>query len=133
MLGDGRVGMATTVDGHLPERYAIADYAPPPPPTTRSKPARSRGLLAVRVFRPPIPVEVITHEVDGELQIAAINGDGDLSGETRLSSGPWKVQEGWWSSSPADRDYWDVELQRGGLYRVYRDEGRAWFIDARYD
>jgi protein ImuB len=133
MLGDGRVGMATTVDGHLPERYSIADYAPPPPPTTRSKPTKSRGLLAVRVFRPPIPVEVITREVDGELQIAAINGDGDISGETRLSSGPWKIQEGWWSSSPHDRDYWDVELLRGGVYRVYRDGGQTWFIDARYD
>jgi protein ImuB len=133
MLGDGRVGMATTVDGHLPERYAIADYAPPPPPTTRPKPAKSRGLLAVRVFRPPIPVEVITREVDGELQIAAINGDGDHTGETRVSSGPWRVQDGWWSPSPADREYWDVELLRGGVYRVYREAAALWFLDARYD
>lgn len=133
LLGDGRVGMATTVDGHLPERYAIADYAPPPPPTTRRKPAKSHGLLAVRVFRPPIPVEVITREVDGELQITAIHGDGDHTGETRLSSGPWRIQDGWWSSSPADREYWDVELIRGGVYRVYREAARSWFLDARYD
>jgi protein ImuB len=131
LLGDGRVGMAVPVDGHLPERYSIADYAPPPPPDARRKPSRSRGLLAVRVFRPPIPVEVMTREVDGELQIAAVNGHDEISGETRMSSGPWRVQEGWWSSTPADREYWDVELLRGGVYRMYRDGG--WFIDARYD
>ncbi len=133
LLGDGRVGMATTVDGHLPERYAVADYAPPPPPDQRRKPAKSRGLLAVRVFRPPIPVEVITREVDGEVQIARINGEGDHAGETRVSSGPWRIQEGWWADSPDEREYWDVELVRGGIYRVYRDAGASWFLDARYD
>jgi protein ImuB len=132
MLGDGRVGMATTVDGHLPERYAIADYAPPPPPDVRHQPARSRGLLAVRVFRPPIPVEVITREEEGETHIAAIHGDGDYAGEVRVSSGPWRIESSWWSEVPADREYWDAELTRGGVYRMYRDQG-TWFLDGRYD
>jgi protein ImuB len=134
LLGDGRIGMATAVDGHLPERYSIADYAPPSPPDTRRKPAKSRGLLAVRVFRPPIPVEVVTRQVDGETHIERINGDGDHTGSATMSSGPWKIQDGWWSTSPADREYWDVELVRGGVYRVYRESGvGGWFLDARYD
>jgi protein ImuB len=134
ILGDGRVGMATTVDGHLPDRFAIADFAPPPPPDTRRKPPKSRGLLAVRVFRPPLPVEVITREVDGEVQITAINGDGDHAGEVRISSGPWNIEDGWWSENAADRQYWDAELIRGGVYRFYRDcTSGAWFVDARYD
>ena len=134
LLGDGRIGMAMSVDGHLPERYSIADYAPPPPPDTRRKPAKSRGLLAVRVFRPPICVEVITRVVDGETRIDCINGDGDHTGSATMSSGPWKIQDGWWSTSPADREYWDVELSRGGVYRVYRETAAGeWFLDARYD
>jgi len=134
LLGDGRVGMATTVDGHLPERYGVAEYDPPPPPDTRRKPARSRGLLAVRVFRPPVPVEVITREADGETQIAAIQGEGDLSGSVRVSSGPWRIENGWWSDAPAAREYWDVELERGGVYRVYQGGATTdWFVDARYD
>lgn len=132
ILGDGRVGMAMAVDGHLPERYAIADYAPPPPPDTRLKPHKSRGLLAVRVFRPPLPVEVITRQVDGETQISAIHGEGDHTGQARVSSGPWRLEAGWWSDTPADRSYWDVELERGGIYRVYQG-GEEWFVDARYD
>jgi hypothetical protein len=149
---------------------------------------KSRGLLAVRVFRPPIPIEVITRpsrsDEPGEVQIQSIssvqeNGpptadrgpqsavcegggpqDGgrryeplepapsrsarqqrvevgapaDIGGAVRLCSGPWRVEEGWWTEVPADRDYWDVELLRGGIYRLYRDGGTdGWFIDARYD
>jgi protein ImuB len=134
LLGDNRVGMAMAVDGHLPERYELADYAPPPPPQTRRLPQQSRGLLAARVFRPPVAVEVITRQSDGATQIASINGEGDLTGPVRMSSGPWRVESGWWSDAPAAREYWDVELERGGIYRVYQAAPATdWFVDARYD
>ena len=134
ILGDGRVGMAMSVDGHLPERYAIADYAPPPPPDTRRKAPKSRGLLTVRVFRPPMPVEVITRQNGDETHIASIQGEGDVSGSVRVSSGPWRIESGWWSDAPAAREYWDVELERGGIYRVYQASTTTeWFVDARYD
>ncbi|HYC61739.1 MAG TPA: DNA polymerase Y family protein [Thermoanaerobaculia bacterium] len=134
LLGEDRVGMAMPVDGHLPERYDIGDYAPPPPPDARRKPQKSRGLLAVRVFRPPVAVEVITLGNDGETRITAINGEGDVSGPVRVSSGPWRVEDGWWSDAPAAREYWDVELERGGIYRVYQSATSSeWFVDARYD
>jgi hypothetical protein len=42
------------------------------------------------------------------------------------------VEEGWWSDAPAAREYWDVELERGGVYRVYQS-GPDWYVDARYD
>ncbi len=131
LLGDGRIGMATTVDGHLPERYSIADYAPPAPPDARKKPPRSRGLLAVRVFRPPIPVEVITRVVGGEMQIERIEGDGDVSGPVRISSGPWRIEDGWWKDAPAAREYWDVEVG-ASVYRVFQTS-EGWRVDARYD
>ena len=132
LLGDDRVGMAMAVDGHLPDRYAIGEYAPPPPPTTRRKPDKSRGLLAVRVFRPPVPVEVITRECDGETQIAALEGEGDLSGPVRASSGPWRIESSWWSDAPASREYWDVELE-GGMFRLCQAETGGWMVDARYE
>ena len=132
LLGDDRVGMAMSVDGHLPERYALGDYAPPPPPTTRAQPRKSRGLLAVRVFRPPIPVEVTTRIQDGETQIAAIRGEGSLSGSVRMSSGPWRVESSWWADAPAAREYWDVELD-GGVYRVFEAATGGWVVDATYE
>jgi protein ImuB len=157
MLGDGRVGMPMTVDGHLPERYAIGDFSPPPPPDIRRTPARARGLLAVRTFRPPIPIEVTTRQTEGDdLQIASIrsiekeNSDPqpptpnsrtrlevgtkiDIAGTVRICSGPWRIEEGWWSERPDIREYWDVELERGGVYRLFRGAETEWFVDARYE
>ena len=137
ILGEGRVGMPMTIDGHLPDRYGIGDYNPPPPPDMKRKPRKSRGLLAVRVFRPPIPIEVITRpsrdNEPGQLQIERLNGEGDISGEVQTSSGPWHIESGWWSTTPAAREYWDVELSRGGSYRVYREcEASLWFVEAGY-
>ncbi len=157
ILGDGRVGMPTTVDGHLPERYAINVFSPPPPPDVRRSPARARGLLAVRTFRPPVPIEVTTREVEGDdVQIATIRsladvvsdtrppapdarprveagGKIEIAGTVRICSGPWRVEEGWWSDRPDIREYWDVELERGGVYRVFRGGVSEWFVDARYE
>jgi protein ImuB len=157
ILGDGRVGMPMTVDGHLPERYAINVFSPPPPPDVRRTPARARGLLALRTFRPPIPIEVTTREAQGDdMQIATIRsladvisdtrppapdsrprveagGKVEIAGTVRICSGPWRVEEGWWSDRPDIREYWDVELERGGVYRVFRGSAAEWFVDARYE
>ncbi|HEX4440313.1 MAG TPA: hypothetical protein VH854_09605, partial [Thermoanaerobaculia bacterium] len=57
-----------------------------------------------------------------------------IAGRVRVASGPWSLEEGWWTESPVDRDYWDVELSEGGLYRIYRERrGGAWFADGIYD
>lgn len=134
LLGDDRVGMAMAVDGHLPDRYAIGTYAPPPPPDTRRKPKAGRSLVAARVFRPPLPVEVLTRMHEGELEISELRADGDACGSVRISSGPWRIESSWWSDAPDAREYWDVELDRGGVYRIYQaTPSTEWFIDARYD
>jgi protein ImuB len=159
MLGADRIGMALTVDGHLPDRFDIAAFDPPPPPDVQRAPRRSRGLLAVRTFRPPLPVEVTMHDGDddGPPRIAAIRasspeeepsraaaGNGrtrvetgkklEIAGHVRVASGPWAVEEGWWRDLPAAREYWDVELIEGGVYRMYRSaSGTGWFLDAGYD
>ncbi len=220
LLGEGHVGMPVAVDGHLPDRFGIGPFAPPPPPDMKRAPKKSCGLLAVRIFRPPIPIEVVTRpsrpDEPGQIQIQSIrsltaasaaagaprvSADGlrapvmsrapadalhapagvsrtsadasrgpanaspvaaaidapdrryepldmtgarrprvevgsttEIEGSIRVSSGPWRIEEEWWTGAPADRDYWDIELHRGGVYRVYRDEiANGWFIDARYD
>jgi protein ImuB len=133
MLGEDRVGMPMTVDGHLPDRYAIGDFAPPPPPDMTRAPKKSRGLLAVRVFRPPIPIEVVTRpsrdDEPGVLQIEALEGHDDINGVVRMSSGPWQAEEGWWRQTPDAREYWDVEIDCG-TYRIFQNNG--WFVAARY-
>jgi len=40
----------------------------------------------------------------------------------------------WWTPDPYDREYYDVELTDGGLYRVYREgPDHRWLADGMYD
>jgi hypothetical protein len=70
------------------------------------------------------------------LQVRSTAGDSRLriDGRVRVAAGPWRMEEGWWSDEPVERDYWDVELIGGGLYRVYRDRRSGeWWADGVYD
>ncbi len=148
-LGPDRVGSPRLVDGHLPERVGAVPFDPPPPPKQRLAPRRGRGLLAVRVLRPPILLEVIVesrqpqvsaeaplHGGDGRpVSVASENGATPrIQGLVRVAAGPWGLEEGWWKDEPVARDYWDVELSGGGLYRIFCDRVTAeWYADGIYD
>ena len=55
-------------------------------------------------------------------------------GQTRsAASGPWSLEERWWSRRPVEREYWDVELDDGGIYRIYKDREDDWYTDGIYD
>jgi protein ImuB len=140
LLGPGRVGAPSALDGYRPERFALVPFAPPPPPATRKTPRTGRGLLSVRVLRPPVPLEVLLEDERPTSLRALAPADGggrpalDVAGAVRVASGPWRLEEGWWQEAPAFRTYWDVELSGGGLYRVFHDEsGGEWFADGVYD
>lgn len=144
-LGPDRVGAPLIVDSHLPEAFASEDFDPPPTPSPR--PPRSRGLLAVRVLRPPTPLEVIVEEgkdpasstgTEGSsrpVSLSSLSGAKPrLQGLVRVASGPWELEEGWWKKEGVRREYWDVEISGGGLYRIFRDcSGGDWYADGVYD
>ncbi len=141
VLGPQRVGAPVATDGHRPEAFRLVDYAPPSPPETPEAtavpPAPGRGLLTVRVLRPPIPLEVLGDDRPRSLATPAreaTRGRPPIDGPIRVASGPWRLEDGWWGDHSADRDYWDVELARGGIYRIYRERASGeWFADGIYD
>ncbi len=141
LLGPGRSGSPQPVDGHRPERFHLVEYTPPPPPKVRPECQTGRGLLAIRVLRPAIAVEVLTDPSnDGrprtiEAQVNEANAKQlRIEGPIRVASGPWQMEEKWWSDTPVEREYWDIELERGDLYRLYQDRrADRWFIDGVYD
>ncbi len=147
LLGPGRCGSPRPVDGHLPERFSLVDFTPPPPPEVRRAPRPGRGLLAVRVLRPPVALEVLTNgtlpaEETTPVAVRPVVAESGakrpkIEGAVKIASGPWGLEDGWWTEEAtgrADRDYWDVELAAGGLYRLYRDRTTGdWFADGIYD
>jgi protein ImuB len=140
-IGPDRVGAPAVVDGHLPERYGTAVFDPPPAPKLKREPKNGRGLLAVRVLRPPVPLEVIVEEVNSRQSTlrlvsvtSATGATPRIQGLVRVAAGPWSLEDGWWSERPVERDYWDVELSGGRLYRIFRDRRSGdWFADGMYD
>jgi protein ImuB len=158
LLGPDRVGSPRPADSHRPEGFTLVEYSPPPPPDIRRDPPRGRGLLTVRVLRPPVALEVITAASSSSraaettrptqlpdavglrlLSVKALEIEDNarrpkIQGRVRVASGPWDLEEDWWSEQAVERDYWDVELSTGGVYRIYRDRtGGDWFADGVYD
>lgn len=141
LLGPDRVGSPLPADDHRPEGCRLVPFAPPPPPRETPLPTRSRGLLAVRVLRPAIPVEVEVGERDGRPRRVTARVDEAtarrprIEGEVRVASGPWTVEDAWWSDAAAiEREYWDLELAGGGIVRLYRDaRDGEWHADGLYD
>ena len=147
LLGPDRVGSPRPVDGHRPERFELLEYQPPPPPEVHREPRMGRGLLAVRVLRPAVAVEVLTREPAPEeeprllppVEVRALSQEEAekrprIEGRIKVASGPWGLEDAWWSEGPAGRDYWDVELATGGIFRLFRDRRSGeWFADGIYD
>jgi protein ImuB len=137
ILGPDRAGSPEAVDSHRPERFRLAPYTPPAPPKLAVEPRSARGLLAVRTLRPPLPLEVLGDERPRRLHTPVTEGTARrprIDGPVRVASGPWRLESDWWEEDPARRDYWDVELAGGGLYRIFRDrDSGEWFADGMYD
>jgi protein ImuB len=135
LLGPDRVGAPQTVEGHRPERYSVAEFLPPPPPEL-PEPEATRALLTVRVLRPPVALEVIV-EAERPAAVRSLQTNDrrrpEIQGAVTVASGPWRLEEGWWTGAGVARAYWDVELAGGGLYRIYQDHAADWFADGIYD
>lgn len=137
LLGPDGAGSPVPGNGHRPEGFRLERFSPPTIAEVREPAARGRGLLAVRTLRPPVPLEVIVDGRPRRLTTAvgeATAGRPRIEGDVQVASGPWSLEEDWWTEQPIDRDYWDVELSDGGVYRIYHDRrDESWFADGIYD
>jgi protein ImuB len=155
LCGADRVGVPVVADSHRPDAYGIAPFAgagvgapgreaqvpgsgsqvpgrgseAPDSRSPDSGPGTPVSPLALRAVRPPRGVEV--HCDRGRLDF--VRGEG-IGGRVVHLAGPWRVQTDWWNEQAATRDYYDVQLSDGGVYRLFCDRRRqAWFVDGLYD
>jgi protein ImuB len=100
--------------------------SPKSPPTTEKPAERTTDFAHETNCTRPLTIKSLAREKEAKrLQI---------DGRVRVASGPWGLEEAWWSAAPKERDYWDVELDGGALYRIFHErQSGDWFVDGIYD
>jgi protein ImuB len=139
LVGQDRVGAPALVDRHLPDAYTMQPFNAPrlaahkaasvPAPVSAVKVAASDARpLALHSLRPPLEAEARLDR--GQLRYLAGQG---IGGQVLAAAGPFRVRDGWWQL-PLVRDYYDVELSDGAIYRVFHDlQKGSWHIDGCYE
>ena len=129
LCGAERVGSPAVVDSHCPGRAAVVPFAPPTRMASPSEAPVGPCPLTVRALRPPRAVEIFADRGVPSY----VRGDG-LAGRVVEVAGPWRQTGEWWTETRFARDYYDLELSDGGLYRCFLDRTtRQWFVDGIYD
>ena len=127
LVGEKNVGVPELLNTHRPAPFQLV----PRQPDTQLRlqhPAPCTPRIAFRYFSPPLAAQV-QFDQGHPLRLAA----GAIRGNVITYAGPWRSSGDWWSCNPWDRDEWDVSLNDGSLYRIYRDPREAWFIEGTYD
>ncbi len=127
LVGAERVGSPRVADTWRPGAFRMVPLkeAEMAPAAEAAEPPPRRGP-PWRGFRPPRRILVWCAE-----GAPAVVEHGGVSSPVRACRGPWTTSGDWWTAAPWDREAWDVELEGGGLYRVYR-EGGEWFMEGVY-
>ncbi len=128
IVGADRVGRPELEPEGRPDGFRLE--APPaevPPLPEEASLDRHYGF-ALRRFRPALEAAV---ELQGR-QPVWFRSEA-VSGFVKACRGPWLHSGHWWESSGNwNRVEWDVELNKGGVYRLVKDEGK-WYLEGEYD
>ena len=120
IVGENNVGVPELLNTHHPHPFRLAHRQPQltdPPPV--------KIQHAFRYFRPPLAANV---ELQND-RPARITASG-IHGKVLNAAGPWRTSGDWWTSTPWNRDEWDIALSTA-LYRIYREQ--HWYIEGTYD
>jgi protein ImuB len=127
LVGAANVGTPELNDTHRPDSFSMAAFAPAGVPGATA--ARATAQLCLRRFRPPRYAQVLI--VNGR-PVRVISPS--VSGRVVMAKGPWRTSGEWWRSDAWNRDEWDIALEDGGVFRIYREiDSERWFIEASYD
>jgi protein ImuB len=125
LVGTVNVGAPQLLDTHRRDAFRMTILA-----RSKAKDAPLYPKLAFRRFRPPQPAQVWCTQQDQPARVFS-RGSG---GVVIASAGPWRSAGDWWTSQVWDRQEWDVEIARLGVFRLSRDCLRgAWALDGNYD
>jgi len=156
LCGPDRVGMLMPANSWRPEAVRLDTFAPPPPavPQSMARPDGEKNenvaRMVMRTIRPAEEVEVMCMREAPEFVRGA-----RICARVVSAAGPWRRQGEWWTAADIGspngnsltanswhantplsyaRDYYELALADGGVYRVYCDlYSGKWFVDGIYD
>jgi protein ImuB len=135
LMGSSRCGSPQIVDSHRPGAFAMAPFAVEPvarPPHVTPAATTMPAGSGLRRYRRPVPARVVVE--NGSPIRVMLDRRGMPGGRVEACAGPWRTSGEWWLSGCWDRDEWDVALDHGAIYRLFRDRRRdCWFVEAVVD
>ncbi len=142
LCGPGQVGAPSVQDTHQQDAATLSEFHiaherrrdAPPSYDPDTDPLSPRGVMALRAVRPPRIVGVHGGEPPVYVSLVADAPLDTEGGRVRNAAGPWRIFGEWWGETRFARDYWDIELSDGGVYRLYHNlPDDSWFVDGVYD
>src|SRR5205807_6815926 len=89
------------------------------------------GHRPLRLFTPPLPVEVVAAAPDGPP--AAFDWQGRRHAVAR-AWGPERIETGWWRRGTVRRDYYRVETPAGWRFWLFCDlAGGGWYLHGAFE
>jgi len=127
-----QLGELRAHDCYRPEAIEVVSFEPPAPyPAAKTNGSKANGWtkIVVRALRPAEEVEVLCNRGEPEF----VRGS-NICARVVSIAGPWRTQGEWWSETNFARDYYDLALADGGVYRMFHDLNNSrWFVDGIYD
>jgi protein ImuB len=128
MVGEENVGSPLRLNTHRPDAFRLAALDLQSDAMV-DVPQGEVLRLVIRIFRPALEARVRLVELTPKTVLAA-----GVKGAVMRSAGPWKTCGEWWADTAWSREEWDVALDDGGLYRIYREsQTQGWFVQGIYD
>jgi len=133
LCGTGNVGVLMPENSHRPEAIRLEAFDPAPGAPLPSDLPRHPGnvtQLVIRAIRPAMEIEVLCSRGAPEF----VRGS-NLGGRVISIAGPWRRDGEWWRPAGGfDRDYYELMLDDGGVYRAFCDRtSTRWYVDGIYD
>ncbi|HST78267.1 MAG TPA: hypothetical protein VLN58_07245 [Verrucomicrobiae bacterium] len=131
MVGETNVGTPELLNTFRPDAFRLL-------PPAEDHPGRPKAIedlfgarlqLALRMFRPPLAARVRLQKHVPDFFLSRI-----AAGPIVRASGPWKSSGEWWTTSRWAGEEWDVALEGGAVYRLFRElQTCQWFVRGVYD
>jgi protein ImuB len=128
LVGEENAGIPELLDTHHPHAFRLVREFPHTGVSTAQQ-----HCQAFRFFRPPLfAIVEVQAERPRRLQSTGISGS--ISGSIIVAAGPWRSSGNWWTAGESwNRDEWDIALNNGALYRIYKEPDGRWFVEGAYD